>query len=394
MKRSSVLFLLVVLALLINSCNTGTSSGTGDTIDGNVQKGPFLNGSSITVFELTPDLAQTGRSYNSTITDNLGTFSLENVELSSEYVCLRADGFYFNETTNHQSNSQLTLYALADLSDNATVNVNILTNLEKSRIEYLVSGGASFVEAKQQAQTEILNIFGISNTNLPQSELLDISKTGDGDAVLLAVSTILQGYRTEAELSELLANISSDLSQDGVLNDKSLGSQLMNHAKYLAMNPALIRDNLKARYVELGLPGDVPAFEGYLKSFAESGAYPITDTVIQYPVSGQYGSNMLNLDDTVFASDTQYSLAAYLPRGTSLKVRITSKSIPSLWGIANCNGWSVTEFNFSTYSQEFTAIEVEQNLDFSIFFNKGTFIFDYYEMGSPTPTYSKAITVD
>ena len=48
------------------------------------------------------------------------------------------------------------------------------------------------------------------------SEYLDISQPGDKNAILLAISVILQGYLSVAELSELLANITTDIREDGL----------------------------------------------------------------------------------------------------------------------------------------------------------------------------------
>jgi len=60
---------------------------------------------------------------------------------------------------------------------------------------------------KQSGEIETLD-------KIPDSELLDITKSGDNNAILLAVSLILQGFRSEAELTELLAAISNDIRTD------------------------------------------------------------------------------------------------------------------------------------------------------------------------------------
>ena len=54
----------------------------------------------------------------------------------------------------------------------------------------------TFASVKTQAQTEILSFFNIDNVTLGNSETLDISKSGDGNAVLLAISAILQSDKT------------------------------------------------------------------------------------------------------------------------------------------------------------------------------------------------------
>jgi len=129
--KSKILAILLV-CLLAYSCKKDDSSDvkiTKDLFTGYVQKGPFINGSSITIAELTTDLSQTGRLYSTTIADNSGKFEQKNIELSSQFVSIKADGFYFNENDGKISSAQLTLTALSDITDVSSVNVNILTHL-------------------------------------------------------------------------------------------------------------------------------------------------------------------------------------------------------------------------------------------------------------------------
>ncbi|HET6558271.1 MAG TPA: hypothetical protein VFG54_13210, partial [Prolixibacteraceae bacterium] len=63
---------------------------------GNAQKGPFINGSNVNIYELNSNFNPTGRTFHTT-TDAKGHFELKGVELVSPYVEMVADGFYFNE---------------------------------------------------------------------------------------------------------------------------------------------------------------------------------------------------------------------------------------------------------------------------------------------------------
>ena len=87
------------------------------------------------------------------------------------YVELRANGFYFNEVSNGISDSQLTLSAISDLTSKTSLNVNVLTHLEKNRIQFLITGEnpLSYSAAKLQAQEEVLGIFDFSRANMPES---------------------------------------------------------------------------------------------------------------------------------------------------------------------------------------------------------------------------------
>ena len=52
---------------------------------------------------------------------------------------LEASGYYRNEVTGENSNSELTLFAITDVNDRNIVNVNLLTHLEYERVIYLVT---------------------------------------------------------------------------------------------------------------------------------------------------------------------------------------------------------------------------------------------------------------
>ena len=113
---STIIFVILVTALTNCTKESDTSQTTIQNVLGYAQKGPFINGSSVTAYDLKSDLSPTGKSFNMQITDNKGSFQLNNVSLSSNYVSLRADGFYFNEVLGQQSVAQITLYTLSDIS--------------------------------------------------------------------------------------------------------------------------------------------------------------------------------------------------------------------------------------------------------------------------------------
>lgn len=337
-KINSMLFVLIILLAFSCRKEDNKTAISREKVSGYVQKGPFLNGTLITISELSSDFIPTGKNFTSQIFDNKGSFEFKNVSLSSGFVELMANGFYFNEIENKGSTAQLILFALSDLTDKSSLNVNILSHLEKRRVEYLISNGSSFKDAKKQAQSEILRIFEIKKSDMPESEALDISKSGEDNAILLAISAILQGKLTEAQLSELLANIATDISEDGELNDNSLGVQLINNANILRTND--IRSNLEKRYESLGLAVTIPGFEKYIKQFVDSTGY-IATNMITYPLKYNSRINILNDSSFVVMSDTAYSIAAYLPIGTSIKI-VIKPSDRENWGAIGFNAMNVT----------------------------------------------------
>jgi hypothetical protein len=234
-------------------------------LSGYVQKGPFINGTAITVSELDNKLVTTGKNFATQIADNKGTFSLKGIKLKSNFVQLQADGFYFDEVKGEKSAAQLTLFALSDVEDITSINANLLSHMERTRVMYLMQEEEkSFVDAKQQALQEILTVFGIEKEDIQHSEVLDISQDGDDHAILLAISVVLQANNSVAELSELVANIMTDLREDGELNSESNQKKIREQSMFLDLPQ--IRSNLEQRYEEMGVEAIIPNFEQYIDS--------------------------------------------------------------------------------------------------------------------------------
>ena len=134
-------------------------------------------------------------------------------------------------------------------------------------MEYLIAHDNSFTEAKKKAQAEILAIFGFNLTGMDESEALDISKVSEGNAVLLAISIILQGNRSVGDLTELMAGITNDIGTDGIVNTELIINNLRNSTKELDLSQ--IRLNLVNRYKNLGISITIPPFEEYINTFLE-----------------------------------------------------------------------------------------------------------------------------
>ncbi len=382
-------FVLLALQACDKSREEPDNNSASD-ITGVAQKGPFISGSSVTVYDLDAGLNASGKSFNTLITDDRGSFSLDDIKLSSHYIRIRVDGFYYNEVLGKKSDAPISLYALASTKDSSEVNVNLLTHLEMPRVEYLLEQGIPFDSAKSKAQAEVLDLFGFKEDSLQPSESLNIFSGGAGNDLLLSVSLLLQGFRSEAELTELLSYLSMDLRNDGILTDSTLGSEIANHAIFL--DTARIRGSLQKRGSELGLRTEFEDFGKYIADFIADGRYPVTASLISYPENGVYGKNILALNDTVYTGNYDLSLAASLPERTSLKVVITGLSQNPIWFWALGTGanWSIT--TFTGKSQTFTAVSSGTACDLHMLeFNPGYYLIEYYESTSDSPTRKKII---
>ena len=65
----------------------------------------------------------------------MGSLQLPEVELSSNYVELMADGYSYNENWGRTTSEKLLLKAVADASYDSEININILTHISAERIK-------------------------------------------------------------------------------------------------------------------------------------------------------------------------------------------------------------------------------------------------------------------
>ena len=317
-----ILSLSLLLSILLSACRDDDEviSSNSVTINGQVQKGPFINGTNLVITELDNTLAATGKTFTTQITDNRGSFFIKTSRLDYPNLQLIATGFYYDEVQGEKSAAQLTLFALANVSADATINVNVLSHLEKDRIVYLIEQDMDFLKAKQQAQREILAIFGIARGNMANSELLDITQTGEENAILLAISAVLQSGNTVAGLSELLAEIITDLREDGTLDDESLKAILRQNA--INLNLSAVRQNLVERYQELGLEVTIPNFEQFVDSDGDGILNKdddnLPDEFVFAPVE-EAMRNTVYQSETIVISGLPYPAIARVTQGKLIK---------------------------------------------------------------------------
>lgn len=365
-------------------------------ISGTAQKGPFVLGSQILISELDSDLVPTGRTFSTQTQDNSGIFTLNGVELASNFVLVRVDGFYYNEISGELSESQLSLSGIMDLSQADLQNLNILTHLEQYRLQYLVEQGTSFASAKSQAHDEVMQMFEFSTMEISRSELLDISEQGEDHAMLLAASVILQGKRTTAELSELINLIGSDIREDGRLDNPDLGSQLINDASILKL--AEIRNNIEQRYEDLGMVRAIADFEKYLQWFIEHTAFK-PNNEITFPEIGTYGTNALHSSVTQVENERitgrLYSFAVQVPKNRSFMVRTSGGlclyRVGTEINMKNYAEWEPDRF--STYTTTASGL-----CDVTMLFQNvngfpTTILLEFFEDGNTEPFLTKELEV-
>ena len=404
MKTKILTLSLALIGMLAFTSCTKEKVGGTFSFSGKVQKGPFVTGTTINVNELNENLGQTGKAFTTSITSDDGSFSLANLEMESDLALLTANGFYFNEVLGQLSSAQITLQALADLTDGSTVNINVLTHITKARIETLVREGVSFSDAKRKAEGEFQDFLGV-NQHLSQGfEQMSIVSQGDFNAMLLAFSIILQRPSNNtaviptlpAELTWLMTNLSTDFADNGAINNEALVDTLLYNISL--QNQRRIRQNLQNYYAGLGQSVAIPDFESYIALFQAAHqqdlvtefVYP--DEASPVPEFGPGGEvpNILVKDATQFDGTQSFVVAAITPLGKTLKVKITGNT----WLDTSLNnGWVITEHTNNSYTIE----AQRQNELVSMLIcllndsKDGSATIEYYE-DSDTPSFTKQIT--
>ena len=239
-----------------------------DSLVGVTQKGPFLKGSTVYLYELSDGrtLKQTNGNFTSNIVRDDGRYKFNSRDLVSQYAMVIVDGYYRNEVTGVSSNAPIRLKAITDMRKHSSVNVNILTHLEFERVYYLVTREKKTVKAaKRQAQKEILNLFHIELDDAVDAEDMDVFGSSEADAALLAISIMLQGDRTESEMIALLSEISNAIVENGKWDDAEKRAEI---ADWAFENDFLGKIADYRSYVEgWELSTTVPNFEKYVNQF-------------------------------------------------------------------------------------------------------------------------------
>ena len=257
-KVFSAAWIVAIAAIGLVSCSDSKDEideefiQTPHIIKGKVEKGPLVRGSQIDMRTLDKSMVPTGNSYTTTIENNTGDFNYGSLKVNSPYAKLTADGYFFNEVNGGLSNSTIRLDAIVDLSDNTTVNVNVLTHLKSQRINYLVTNEhKSFKDANNQAQRELLTQFGLQEYASKDASQYSITSGDDAAGVLIAVSSLVLSDRSEAEVVEFLSLLTNEFSTTGTFSDKTK-ERFKSTRNYLNGKLDQIQDNIRLRYQDLG----------------------------------------------------------------------------------------------------------------------------------------------
>jgi hypothetical protein len=229
----------------------------------------------------------------------------------------------------------------------------VLTHLERARVEYLYNiKKLSFDSAKSQAVKEVLKAFGFENTGIKRAEKVGVVGISDDSKILLAISTLMQGYRTESEVTQIMNDFANDIKKDGTLDDATIGNDLETHLYYTDTTAVL--NNFKVKYRKLYNADTVNSVDmRFVKNFQNNTTYAKDKDLISYPDK----HNNENIDNILKTNLTTYSFSAQpydrffgvsaqiLRKGMKLKIVILDENGNQL--LNNSGGssfWAPTSF--------------------------------------------------
>ncbi len=256
-------------------------------LNGSVEKGPFVLGSSITISPVDALGNPSGQQFTTQTINDMGEFSIQFE--ASGFVSLEGSGFYYNELTGGLSSANLTLRAYYEIVSDGVQNahLNLLTHLTYNRVKTLVQSGTDIADAIAQAEDELVAALPIGPPDFSLDDpAIELTLQG-GDTIenayLFAVSSVLvtaAAKRTsgsmDANLQEIINSISADLAPDGELEQARI--QELADAQVLprepgfplvlgeTLIPSIIKANLQARFDTLGSNAVVPDLDRILDS--------------------------------------------------------------------------------------------------------------------------------
>ena len=388
-----------ILSNYVNVLQVVKSNYSVLTISGKIEKGPFSKGSIISFYELDSNLSQTGKSYSTTINDNEGNYDLKATNIGGKMLRVQTDGFYYNEILNSLSTSRIVLTGISKVDSSEKVNVNVLTHIERRRVEYLMNDKSqSFDVAKKQAISELLTLFKAGTTDITRSE--KVTLFGDNSNILLNISLLFQGYRTDAQLSELLTDFSNDFYKDGTIEDVTIFKRIYNHSYFI--DTVSVASNLKTKFSVTSSTYKI--LSTYLNdniSKKDESYMPIV-----YPATSNSKQNFLTRIATETVSSSLNGCLMYNKNDIpSFDFKVTIKSVnptgggglgssSNIWFYSMGSGWSVTNFQMDNYGNQ-TFYTNNPVGEVGLQFGKGQYDLYYYEPASSVnPTFVKRLTVN
>jgi hypothetical protein len=381
----NIYFFCIITAILF-SCKKENNSGDevkyNYSITGVAQKGPFAQGSKVTVYELNNKLEQTGKVFKTETSDDFGAFELKDMQLTSTFIQVEVEGNPYNEVNGgYIVGDDIAMSNIVNLKRGTVVNVNLLSDLARQRMKYLIQSGTGFDDAKIKAEREAMSVFGLDSFYVSGSEKMDITQSDDASGSLLALTAIFmtaRGQQYKMFLQQYVAKVRSDLETDGILSDTSL-SNLITLA-LITINSENIRTTLSNYYNK-----DIPSFQKYVDvAIRKLKISHYSSMNVTFPDVN--GNILARPGDTLFVNRIEglRALTIQFPSDGYKRIRLTVEiDTISDWNMGINTDWTLVSSNFSQRIYEANVIGKTEQID--IHCNAGKQVYVRVEDVSQTP---------
>ena len=185
----------------------------------------------------------------------------------------------------------------------------------------------TLAQAKTQAEGEVLAAFDIKG-EFDEFENLNIFKSGDGNAALLAVSVMMQGDADAAGLAKRLDKFDDSFAESGEWKDSETKKAVAEWTAEASANGELetVRKNIEG----LDYADEIPAFEKYIPAVepadsTEDSSSSSAQDSLEEDVSSSSSSKEEPRDTTVTSSSSE--VAADTASSSSVVPPVSSSSV-------------------------------------------------------------------
>ncbi|RVU84135.1 hypothetical protein EOL70_11640 [Leucothrix sargassi] len=201
------LLAIAVSAMALAGCN----------ISGVAEKGPFQEGTTVTATVLNSDATlNSDFSYESSVTDASGSYSVETDIRGNVWLQLNATGSYLNELSGSIIDEPLSLNATARANTAfSRVNINLFSHFVTARFQQRVADGQSLRRAYNLSEADLRNTFDISRRSTVLSISDGRSRRRSDNANLALFSGAFASLEAPAVALE---NLTLDFADDGLFN--------------------------------------------------------------------------------------------------------------------------------------------------------------------------------
>ena len=260
------------------------------SVSGFAHKGPFVKGSSVTVYGLDSLFKKTKTKFTGTVENDSGAFKVTKVVLPSQFALIEVSGYYQNEISGkNTSGSKTTLLALVDLSagKSVTANVNLFTDMEYARARHLILNEKfNVMAAKKRATKELLSLFDADKVGEPAEPSEDLTATSlslfdttKAGKTLFIASLLMQGDLSASKFGTFLGTAEELFATTGTLDSDELLASIADWASKVDSTDGFAQ--IRANVNNLKLMTTVPDFESALYAYwtKEYGLGSCTDSL-------------------------------------------------------------------------------------------------------------------